>query len=89
MNNYPRRRKKMAHLTIVGKTKIVRVDHRTQIEVSVDISDEEAINRFYSRQKIERPLRRPPIEDTIDFNEDPEEVLLEDPEADPVLEDDE
>lgn len=89
MSRYPRRKKKMVGPAIVGDTKIVRIDCKTQIEVSADISDEEAINRFYSRQKIERPLRRPPVEDTMDLDEDPEEILLEDPDEIPDQEDDE
>lgn len=34
------------------KMKIVRVDHNTQIEVSADISDEDAIERFNLRRRV-------------------------------------
>ena len=30
--------------------RLVQVDHKTQIEVEPEISDEEAIERFYERQ---------------------------------------
>ena len=36
----------------VKRTKLVRIDARTVIEVSVNIPDEVAIERFYARQDV-------------------------------------
>lgn len=41
------RKKKLVKLS--QETKTVRIDHRTQIEVSVSLSNEEAIERYYHR----------------------------------------
>ena len=50
-------RKKKEEKPVI-KTKIVRIDHRTEIEVSADIPDDVAIERYYARHKT---ATRPPI----------------------------
>jgi len=55
MKNYTPRKKKEVKLVI--PTKLVRIDHRTQIEVSVDIPDDVAIERYYQRHTT---VTRPP-----------------------------
>lgn len=49
MKPYTPRKKKLVKLVI--QTKIVRIDHKTQIEVSVSIPDEVAIENYYLRHK--------------------------------------
>ena len=56
MKHYEPRKKKPVKLSI--KTKMVRIDHRTQIEVSASIPDDVAIERYYERHKT---AIRPPI----------------------------
>ena len=48
MGDYIRRRERKK---VEGPTKLVRIDERTQIEVSVDISDEEARKKFLETQQ--------------------------------------
>ncbi len=55
MKHYIPRKKKPVKLS--EKMKMVRVDWRTQIEVSVSISDKDAINRYYQRHTT---IQRPP-----------------------------
>jgi len=47
MKDYTPRKKKEVKLAI--QTKLVRINHRTQIEVSVSIPDDVAIERYYQR----------------------------------------
>jgi hypothetical protein len=56
MKPYTPRKKKSVKLS--QKTKLVRIDHRTQIEVSVSIPDDEARERYLTRiQSSQRILR--------------------------------
>jgi hypothetical protein len=50
MNTYTPRKKKI-HKPVI-QTKLVRIDHRTQIEVPVSISDDDARERYLSRLNI-------------------------------------
>jgi hypothetical protein len=67
----PRKKKKLSGPTLCGKTKLIRIDWRTEIEVPVSMSNEDAIERYYRRHK---EAIRPPIAST---NEDevPQEEL--------------
>ena len=51
MNHYTPRHKKFVPPS--KGTKLVRIDFRTQVEVSVSITDEQARERYYARHKIE------------------------------------
>ena len=44
-------RKKKPVIMPVRQTKIVKIDSRTSIEVAANIPDEDAIERFYARNK--------------------------------------
>ena len=54
---YMPRKKKI--IVPAKRMKRVRIDHKTQIEVSVSIPDEQARERYYARHKIE------PVPDNI------------------------
>ena len=56
MKSYTPRKKREKKPVI--QTKLVRVDHRTQIEVSVSIPDDVAIERYYQRHTT---VTRPPV----------------------------
>jgi len=56
MRSYTPRKKRKVKPAI--KTKLVRVDSKTQIEVSVDIPDDVAIERYYQRHTT---VVRPPV----------------------------
>jgi hypothetical protein len=49
MNTYTPRKKKISGPSIVGATKRVRIDHRTEIMVPVSVPDDEARARFIER----------------------------------------
>jgi len=55
MKSYTPRKKRKVKPVI--QTKLVRIDHKTQIEVSVSIPDDVAIERYYERHKT---VTRPP-----------------------------
>jgi hypothetical protein len=56
MNHFTPRKKKIRG-PVIGTLKMVRIDHKTQIMVSVKIPDEEARERYLER--INRPVRGP------------------------------
>ena len=52
MKHYFEPRKKKLHgITVVGATKIIRIDSRTQIEVSASIPDNVAIARYNEKHR--------------------------------------
>ena len=53
--HYTPKKHKIHAPSIVGAMKKVRVDHRTEIMVSVDISDADAIERYLARINASKP----------------------------------
>ena len=47
--HYPQRKKKLHKPILSQRLKIVRIDSKTEIEVSVSLSNEEAIERYYQK----------------------------------------
>jgi len=70
MKRYTPRKKKEKKPVI--QVKRVRIDHRTQIEVAINIPDDVAIARYYERHTT---LVRPPVDEIeeIDDSDLPEE----------------
>jgi hypothetical protein len=76
----PRKKKKLSGPTLCGKTKLIRIDHRTEIEVPVSMSNDVAIERYYQRHKdAVRPsdaLRRPLTEDECEAPQEELQAVL-------------
>lgn len=49
MKSYTPKKKRIISTRVIGAMKVVRVDHRTEIMVSVDISDADARERYLNR----------------------------------------
>jgi len=71
---------------VIQPMRLVRVDHRTQIEVPIEMSDEDAIHRFYKKHT---DLRNPNIHALTKASEIEDDEVLEDIEPEPDDEDDE
>jgi hypothetical protein len=76
----PRKKKKLSGPILCGKMKLIRIDFRTEIEVPVSMSNEDAIERYYQRHKdTVRPsdaLRRPLTEDECEVPQDELQAVL-------------
>jgi len=67
--------KKQMKRKLSQKTKIVKIDAHTSVEVSVSISDKEAIDRYYNRHTM--AVRPPEIAEHPMAKEDCYEVPVE------------
>jgi hypothetical protein len=72
MNRYHRREKKHSQPIVIGDIKHVRIDRRTIIEVSVNIPDDIAMERYIKRYKLGNKIPEefmPPKEEIIPHEE--------------------
>lgn len=72
MSRYHRREPRNKKPVIIGDMKQVRIDHRTIIEVSINIPDDIARERYLKRYKLDNKVSEefvPPKEEIISIEE--------------------